>query len=92
MWRSKTAEGGGCLLDYGSHLINLINYYWGVPTKATGTIMKKIFSAESEGRHFLEPDFPKRTNRQHLCKLEREDIQKNVDHDHSTWEEWEDCR
>ncbi len=51
-WRSKTDEGGGCLLDYGSHLINLINYYWGLPERVTGTIMKKIYSARSEDAVF----------------------------------------
>jgi len=47
-WRSKTTEGGGCLLDYGSHLINLVNYYFGVPKSVKGSIMKKIFSIDSE--------------------------------------------
>lgn len=51
-WRSKTNEGGGCLLDYGSHLINLVNYYFGIPSKVTGSIMKKIFSVDSEDAVF----------------------------------------
>jgi len=51
-WRSKTTEGGGCLLDYGSHLINLINYYFGVPTTIIGSIKKKIFSVDSEDAVF----------------------------------------
>ena len=51
-WRSKTNEGGGCLLDYGSHLINLVNYFFGVPIKVTGSIMKKIFSIDSEDAVF----------------------------------------
>jgi predicted dehydrogenase len=51
-WRSKTDEGGGALLDYGSHLINLINYYWDLPIRVTGTIMKRIFSAQSEDAIF----------------------------------------
>lgn len=51
-WRSKANEGGGCLLDYGSHLINLVNYFFGVPTKAAGSMMKKIFSIDSEDAVF----------------------------------------
>ncbi len=51
-WRSKTNEGGGCLLDYGSHLINLVNYFFGLPTKVTGSVMKKIFSIDSEDAVF----------------------------------------
>jgi predicted dehydrogenase len=51
-WRSKTTEGGGCLLDYGSHLINLVNYYFGMPIKVTGSVMKKIYSIDSEDAVF----------------------------------------
>ncbi len=47
-WRQKKSEGGGCLYDYASHAINLLNYLVGMPTKVGGTILKNIFSAGVE--------------------------------------------
>lgn len=47
-WRSESTEGGGCLYDYASHVINLINYLVGVPNRAVGTVLKKIYSNEVE--------------------------------------------
>ncbi|MDA8307024.1 MAG: Gfo/Idh/MocA family oxidoreductase [Deltaproteobacteria bacterium] len=44
-WRSKKSEGGGCLYDYASHVIDLISFYFGEPKKVSGTTIKKIFSA-----------------------------------------------
>lgn len=43
-WRSNRKEGGGCLYDYSSHVINLINYLIGVPKRTEGTILKSVFS------------------------------------------------
>jgi predicted dehydrogenase len=43
-WRSEAAEGGGCLFDYASHVINLIQIILGKPVKASGTVLKKIYS------------------------------------------------
>jgi len=47
-WRSKKAEGGGCLHDYASHVVDLMNYYVGVPEKVRGTSLPKIFSRDVE--------------------------------------------
>lgn len=43
-WRSNRNEGGGCLYDYSSHVINLINYIFGVPNRVEGTLLKNVFS------------------------------------------------
>lgn len=43
-WRSKPEEGGGCLNDYASHVINLIQEIIGRPVKAIGSQMKNIYS------------------------------------------------
>ncbi len=43
-WRGKKEEGGGCLMDYASHVINLIQYIVGLPVKADGSILKNIYS------------------------------------------------
>jgi len=43
-WRSNPDEGGGCLYDYASHVINLIQEVIGRPEKILGTILKSIYS------------------------------------------------
>jgi len=47
-WRSDPAEGGGCLCDYASHVINLIQEILGPPVKAGGSQLKKIYSKKVE--------------------------------------------
>lgn len=51
-WRSKPQEGGGCLFDYASHVINLIQEVVGRPVKVHGSILKSIFSAGVEDAVF----------------------------------------
>jgi len=43
-WRANPAEGGGCLYDYASHVINLIQEIIGKVEKVHGTLLKKIYS------------------------------------------------
>jgi predicted dehydrogenase len=47
-WRSDPKEGGGCLLDYASHVINLVQEIIGRPVRADGSILKKVFSSAVE--------------------------------------------
>ena len=47
-WRSEKDEGGGCLYDYASHTIDLINFLLGKPVKVAGTQLKYIFSKNVE--------------------------------------------
>ncbi|MDZ7634108.1 MAG: Gfo/Idh/MocA family oxidoreductase [Bacteroidales bacterium] len=47
-WRSDPEEGGGCLFDYASHVINLIQEIIGKPVKAEGSQLKRIYSKEVE--------------------------------------------
>lgn len=47
-WRSKKTEGGGCLHDYASHVIDLMNYYIGIPERVGGVIKQKAFSGNVE--------------------------------------------
>ncbi len=47
-WRSKKKEGGGCLYDFASHSIDLINYLVGPPKKVAGSVLKKIYSESVE--------------------------------------------
>jgi predicted dehydrogenase len=51
-WRSNPEEGGGCLYDYASHVINLIQEVIGRPEKVYGTILKSIYSKGVEDAVF----------------------------------------
>ena len=51
-WRSNPAEGGGCLYDYASHVINLIQEIIGRPVKIQGTLLKSIYSRGVEDAVF----------------------------------------
>jgi len=47
-WRSDPSEGGGCLMDYASHVIDLINDILGPVEKSKGSYLKPIFSSQVE--------------------------------------------
>lgn len=47
-WRTNSTEGGGCLYDYAAHPINLLNWYFGAPSGASGTVLNSIFSADTD--------------------------------------------
>lgn len=46
-WRSDKKSGGGCVMDYAAHVLNLVNYICGSPiVTVAGTSMPQVFSAE----------------------------------------------
>jgi predicted dehydrogenase len=47
-WRSQKAEGGGCLHDYASHVVDLMNFVMGPPEKVLGAHLRSIYSANVE--------------------------------------------
>ena len=47
-WRAKQSEGGGCLFDYASHVLNLIQEIFGKPSAVRGTLLKSFYSKEVE--------------------------------------------
>jgi predicted dehydrogenase len=47
-WRSRKEEGGGALYDYAAHPLNLLNWYFGEATRVGGTVLKPIFSRETD--------------------------------------------
>jgi len=47
-WRAKSSEGGGCLFDYASHVLNLVQEVIGKPVTVKGTLLKKFYSKEVE--------------------------------------------
>jgi predicted dehydrogenase len=57
-WRSRRTEGGGCLYDYAAHVINLMNWYAGAPIGVGGTVLPKVFSADTDDASFSTLYFP----------------------------------
>ncbi len=51
-WRADPKEGGGCLMDYASHVIDLINYLFGPVTKVRGSMLKSFYSKNVEDAVF----------------------------------------
>ena len=47
-WRGSKADGGGCLYDYASHAIDLLNYLVGRPLAVAGTVLQQVFSRDVE--------------------------------------------
>ena len=47
-WRAKKSEGGGCLHDYASHVIDLMNFLVGPPSQVQGASLQTIFSEDVE--------------------------------------------
>ncbi len=51
-WRSKPEEGGGCLMDYAAHIIDLINYLVAPISKVHGAVLKSFYSQSVEDAVF----------------------------------------
>ena len=47
-WRSKKALGGGCMLDFASHAIDLADFFFGPPGNVTGSVLKRVYSKKVE--------------------------------------------
>lgn len=45
-WRSKVDEGGGCLMDYAAHMVDLINYQIGNISSINGANLLSIYSQD----------------------------------------------
>ncbi|MBA7701111.1 putative UDP-kanosamine synthase oxidoreductase subunit [subsurface metagenome] len=57
-WRAVRSDGGGCLYDYTSHLIDLIHFILRNTKKVRGTSLKSVYSKEVEDAvySFIELD------------------------------------
>jgi predicted dehydrogenase len=51
-WRSHPGEGGGCLMDYAAHMIDLINYEIGIIDKVLSADFITVFSEHVEDAVF----------------------------------------
>ena len=47
-WRSKKSEGGGCLHDYASHVLDLMNFVVGAPSEVCYSHACSVFSEHVE--------------------------------------------
>jgi len=47
-WRAKKAEGGGCLHDYSSHVVDLMNFIVGPPRDVLAASLRSIYSKDVE--------------------------------------------
>lgn len=47
-WRSHPEEGGGCLLDYASHVIDLVNDILAPVAQVRGSVLNSIYSKDVE--------------------------------------------
>ena len=53
-WRSKRENGGGCTYEMGSHVIDLLEFFFGRPEKVVGSITNKVYSEAVEDITDLE--------------------------------------
>ena len=47
-WRSKRENGGGATYEMGSHVIDLMEFFFGKPKKVIGTLMNQVYSEAVE--------------------------------------------
>lgn len=57
-WRSRRSEGGGCLYDYAAHPLDLLTWYLGEPESVGGTVLGKVFSADTEDEVYSTLYYP----------------------------------
>ena len=57
-WRSAKEAGGGCLHEYGSHVIDLMNYVVGPPTDILGVVLKRVYSRDVEDAVYATLAYP----------------------------------
>ena len=57
-WRSRKSEGGGCLHDYASHVVDLMNFMVGPPDAVLGARMRSVFSKDVEDAVYAIFSYP----------------------------------
>lgn len=57
-WRTQRSEGGGCPYDYAAHPLNLVNWYFGMPSTVGGSVLGKIFSSDTDDEVYGTLYFP----------------------------------
>jgi predicted dehydrogenase len=57
-WRAKKSEGGGCLHDYASHVVDLMNFVVGAPEQVLGAHLRSIYSKDVEDAVYATFRYP----------------------------------
>ncbi len=57
-WRSRKSEGGGCLHDYASHVVDLMNFVVGPPEEVLGAHLRSVFSRDVEDAVYATFRYP----------------------------------
>jgi scyllo-inositol 2-dehydrogenase (NADP+) len=57
-WRSKRSEGGGCLHDYASHVVDLMNFLVGPPETVACAHLRSIYSKDVEDAVYAQLRYP----------------------------------
>lgn len=57
-WRAKKSEGGGCLHDYASHVVDLMNFIAGPAEAVAGANLQRIFSKDVEDAVYATLRYP----------------------------------
>ena len=57
-WRSRRTEGGGALYDYAAHPLDLLTWYLGEPNRVGGTVLGRLFSADTEDEVYSTLFYP----------------------------------
>lgn len=57
-WRSQRSEGGGCLHDYASHVVDLMNFVMGPPERVLGAHLRSVFSRDVEDAVYATFRYP----------------------------------
>lgn len=57
-WRSRKSEGGGCLHDYASHVVDLMNFVVGPPSEVVAAQLRSIYSKDVEDAVYAQLRYP----------------------------------
>ena len=57
-WRARKSEGGGCLHDYASHVVDLMNFIVGPPERVLGAHLRRIYSKDVEDAVYATFRYP----------------------------------
>jgi scyllo-inositol 2-dehydrogenase (NADP+) len=57
-WRAQKSEGGGCLHDYASHVVDLMNFIVGPPANVVSARLHSVFSEGIEDAVYAQFAYP----------------------------------
>lgn len=57
-WRARRSEGGGCLHDYASHVVDLMNFVVGPPERVLSAQLRSVYSTDVEDAVYAHLRYP----------------------------------